>query len=111
MEDRGAVREVGQAEIAHELHCLCGRVGDRPSRASLSERVDAAADKASVGIEFRDEQRCEAVVAGYPDAVVGGEITEAVCDQPAIVYLDPARNVRAMTDDQISAGLHRGAGK
>ena len=57
--------------------------------------------KTAFTVRGHDEKRSKTVVTGDPNAVIGGEVAEAVCDQPILVDLDAPRNMWAMTDDQI----------
>jgi len=70
-----------------------------------------ATQETATRIQFGDKQRRQAVVARYPNAVVGGEVAQTVCDQPFSIDLQRTWYMGAVADDQIGARVHRRTGK
>ena len=64
-----------------------------------------AIQEAPETVEFDFQQRRIALGARHADAVVGREIAEAVGNQSVVVDFHRARHVRAVTDDEIRAGI------
>ena len=95
--------EVLERQGADQVQCAILRVDARPRRTQLDRRDDAAFDEFPVAVQRYGQDRCNALDACDADAVVRGEIAEAVRDQAIPVALHCAHDVRAVADDEIGA--------
>ena len=84
------------------------RVGTRQARRDHVGGDQRAAGPAAVAVEGDPDDRGDADDAVVAERPVAGEVAEAVGDQPALVELHAAHDVRAVPDDQVGAGVDHG---
>ena len=73
--------------------------------------MNPALDKLTRSINAGDQDWCDAFDAFNADAVIGGEVSEAVCDQATLVALHCTHDMRAMADHEVRAGVNHQSGE
>ena len=105
MKGEPRVAEVLDAQSAYQVERPVLRVERRTCRAELAGRDDFAFNETALFIESDGQDRRHALDSGNADSVVRCKVAEAVGDQAVVIALHGANDVRAVTNDEVGAGV------